>query len=209
MFADALAQDTLTEIRTATNESFALGTERFQREISAMLGPRTWRGRPERPGDTEVGPRYTEAIKTDIRDVGARDPRPARRGDREPWDRRQTARPGDARHRISDHEMPSCHEAFSWYCALAKIGRLGLLSSIRTVLSRNPITVLIGPRQCGKTTLARELLSEDSINCFDLEDPASLACLGEPMTALTPLQGLVAIDEVQSGTWPNPPAPWA
>lgn len=57
--------------------------------------------------------------------------------------------------------------------------------------------VLAGPRQCGKTTLARELLSEDSINYFDLEDPASLARLEEPMLALAPLQGLVVIDEVQ------------
>jgi len=37
-----------------------------------------------------------------------------------------------------------------------------------------------GPRQCGKTTLARELLSPDSVNYFDLEDPASLARLDEP-----------------------------
>ncbi len=56
---------------------------------------------------------------------------------------------------------------------------------------------MVGPRQCGKTTLARELLSEDSVNYFDLEDPASLARLDEPMTALAPLQGLVVIDEVQ------------
>lgn len=57
--------------------------------------------------------------------------------------------------------------------------------------------VLAGPRQCGKTTLARELLSENSINYFDLEDPASLARLDEPMVALGPLRGLVVIDEVQ------------
>jgi predicted AAA+ superfamily ATPase len=57
--------------------------------------------------------------------------------------------------------------------------------------------VLSGPRQCGKTTLARELLSADSVNYFDLEDPASLSRLDEPMTALRPLQGLVVIDEVQ------------
>jgi hypothetical protein len=57
--------------------------------------------------------------------------------------------------------------------------------------------VLTGPRQCGKTTLARELLHEDSLNYFDLEDPVSLARLDEPMTALRPLEGLVVIDEVQ------------
>ena len=57
--------------------------------------------------------------------------------------------------------------------------------------------MLTGPRQCGKTTLARELLSESSVNYFDLEDPASLARLDEPLTALRPLEGLVVIDEVQ------------
>jgi len=41
------------------------------------------------------------------------------------------------------------------------------------------------------------LLSEDSVNYFDLEDPADLSRLEEPMTALRPLKGLVVIDEVQ------------
>ncbi len=49
LFAEAIAQDVLTEIRTATNGGFALGGERFQREIAVMLGRRTWRGRPGRP----------------------------------------------------------------------------------------------------------------------------------------------------------------
>jgi predicted AAA+ superfamily ATPase len=56
---------------------------------------------------------------------------------------------------------------------------------------------LIGPRQCGKTTLARELVEPGSVNYFDLEDPASLARLDEPMTALAGLRGVVVIDEVQ------------
>ena len=72
-----------------------------------------------------------------------------------------------------------------------------MLDSIKAALSRSRIVVLAGPRQCGKTTLARELLSEDSVNYFDLEDPASLARLEEPMTALGPLRGLVVIDEIQ------------
>jgi hypothetical protein len=59
------------------------------------------------------------------------------------------------------------------------------------------VVVLTGPRQCGKTTLARQLLSEDSVNYFDLEDPVGLARIEEPMTALGRLHGLVVIDEVQ------------
>jgi uncharacterized protein len=57
--------------------------------------------------------------------------------------------------------------------------------------------VLLGPRQCGKTTLAREFVPADSINYFDLEDPQSLARLSEPDIALRPLRGLVVIDDIQ------------
>lgn len=77
------------------------------------------------------------------------------------------------------------------------IKRPACLDAIRTALARSRVVTLIGPRQCGKTTLAREFLPEDSANYFDLEDPASLARLSEPMTALGPLKGLVVIDEVQ------------
>lgn len=77
------------------------------------------------------------------------------------------------------------------------VRRTMILQRIRTALARNAVTVLTGPRQAGKTTLARELLSGDSPNYFDLEDPVSLARLEEPRTALEPLEGLVVIDEVQ------------
>ncbi len=59
------------------------------------------------------------------------------------------------------------------------------------------MVALLGPRQCGKTTLAREFVTPRSPNYFDLEDPASITQLGEPMTALRGLRGLVVIDEVQ------------
>jgi len=77
------------------------------------------------------------------------------------------------------------------------IQRASILSALNTALSRSRVVVLVGPRQCGKTTLARELLEEDSVNYFDLEDPASLGRLDEPMTALRLLNGLVVIDEIQ------------
>ncbi len=77
------------------------------------------------------------------------------------------------------------------------IARRLLLEQISAALRRSRVVMLTGPRQCGKTTLARELLDENSVNYFDLEDPASLARLDEPMTALRPLTGLVVIDEVQ------------
>ena len=56
---------------------------------------------------------------------------------------------------------------------------------------------LVGHGGSGKTTLARELVSEDSPNYFDLEDPLSLGRLAEPRTALDPLRGTIVIDEVQ------------
>src|SRR3989304_6085755 len=77
------------------------------------------------------------------------------------------------------------------------IERPSWIKAIKTALDRSRVVTLIGPRQSGKTTLARELLSEDSANYFDLEDPASLARLDQPRTALEPLKGLVVIDEVQ------------
>ena len=77
------------------------------------------------------------------------------------------------------------------------LARSALLDHLRAALRRSPIVVLTGPRQSGKTTLARELLSEHSPNYFDLEDPLSLARLDEPRTALESLEGLIVIDEVQ------------
>ncbi|MGE5892874.1 MAG: ATP-binding protein [bacterium] len=77
------------------------------------------------------------------------------------------------------------------------IKRENLMRRVRSALRRSRIVALIGPRQCGKTTLARLLVEPDSPNYFDLEDPSSLARLDEPMTALHGLKGLVVIDEVQ------------
>ena len=72
-----------------------------------------------------------------------------------------------------------------------------LQQDITHALTRSRVVALIGPRQCGKTTLAREFVPADSMNYFDLEDPISLARLDQPMTALQGLTGLVVIDEIQ------------
>ena len=68
---------------------------------------------------------------------------------------------------------------------------------ISRALKRSRIVAILGPRQCGKTTLARAVVPADSTNYFDLEDPAGLARLAEPDLALRPLRGLVVIDEIQ------------
>lgn len=77
------------------------------------------------------------------------------------------------------------------------IARTRQLAQLRAALGRSRVTALVGPRQAGKTTLARELVPLDSPRYFDLEDPTSLARLAEPMTALAQLRGVVVIDEVQ------------
>ena len=56
---------------------------------------------------------------------------------------------------------------------------------------------LLGPRQCGKTTLAREVAQRRNAEYFDLEDPTDLARLAAPKLTLERLNGLVIIDEFQ------------
>lgn len=77
------------------------------------------------------------------------------------------------------------------------IPRRQYVEALSAALDRSRVVLLVGPRQCGKTTLARQLVPEDSINYFDLENPVDLARLDEPMTALESLRGLVVVDEVQ------------
>src|SRR5471030_1942045 len=73
------------------------------------------------------------------------------------------------------------------------------LSQIKQYFRNHPVVAILGPRQCGKTTLARmyagSILSE---NYFDLDNPLDLARLSQPMLALNPLEGLIIIDEVQN-----------
>ncbi len=78
-------------------------------------------------------------------------------------------------------------------------GRTHDLDQIRRRLLRQPVVGLLGPRQIGKTTVAREIVAETGKNVtyFDLESPADLRRLGDEATALSDLTGLIVIDEVQ------------
>jgi predicted AAA+ superfamily ATPase len=62
-----------------------------------------------------------------------------------------------------------------------------------------PVVAIVGARQVGKTTLARQLISTNHgpSTFFDLENPEHLARLADPMLALKGLRGLTVIDEVQ------------
>ena len=77
------------------------------------------------------------------------------------------------------------------------IERVKLILRLRQALHRSRVVALLGPRQCGKTTLARQIVPADSANYFDLENPRDLVRLDNPMTALEGLSGTVVIDEVQ------------
>lgn len=79
----------------------------------------------------------------------------------------------------------------------SEVPRRELTDAIRQALRQNPVTALIGPRQCGKTTLARQLVAHETHEYFDLEAPSDLERLANPMTTLQPLKGLVVVDEVQ------------
>ena len=71
------------------------------------------------------------------------------------------------------------------------------LGNVLNALRRSRIVALLCARQCGKTTLARQLVPSASLNYFDLEDARSLSRLSEPDSALRPLKGLVVLDEIQ------------
>lgn len=73
------------------------------------------------------------------------------------------------------------------------------LQAVQSLLSRNPVVAILGARQVGKTTLAKKarLAGRGPAAWFDLEDPAHLGRLADPMLALRGLRGLVVIDEVQ------------
>lgn len=78
------------------------------------------------------------------------------------------------------------------------IPRDSAAAAIRRALAGNPVVGLLGPRQCGKSTLARQIAAGKGQATFlDLENPADLAVLAEPMQALAGFRGLVVLDEVQ------------
>ena len=70
-------------------------------------------------------------------------------------------------------------------------------TAIEKALDRSRVVALLGPRQSGKTTLAREFVPADSPNYFDCEHPLAAARLDQPWLALERLRGLVVVDEIQ------------
>ena len=77
------------------------------------------------------------------------------------------------------------------------IDRPEALAHLKTALADSPVAALLGPRQCGKSTLARLLADEREAHWFDLETAEDAAALAQPALALKPLRGLVVLDEIQ------------
>jgi len=77
------------------------------------------------------------------------------------------------------------------------IQRPQIIECLQTAVRHNPVTALLGPRQCGKTTIARLFGSARKSHYFDLENPVDKARLENPLRALERLEGLIVIDEIQ------------
>jgi hypothetical protein len=73
------------------------------------------------------------------------------------------------------------------------------VQKVRRLLKENRVVALLGARQVGKTTLARQIGTAfgHDVHHFDLESERDLAKLQDPLLALEPLRGLVILDEVQ------------
>jgi len=79
-----------------------------------------------------------------------------------------------------------------------QINRPQFEAEVRESLTYNPVTAILGPRQCGKTTLARSISETIKSTLFDLEDPADFELLkSNPKQIFYGLEGLVIIDEIQ------------
>jgi predicted AAA+ superfamily ATPase len=80
------------------------------------------------------------------------------------------------------------------------IPRTNSVTTLTDRLKSSPIVAILGPRQCGKTTLARQYLAQYPVPdtlFLDCENPKDLALLDNPMIALEKQSGLVVIDEIQ------------
>ena len=78
------------------------------------------------------------------------------------------------------------------------IQRKHLQDKIENAIGRSVITAILGPRQCGKTTISKIIGSKHKATFFDLEDPVSFQVFkSNPAQILSALTGLIILDEIQ------------
>jgi len=80
-----------------------------------------------------------------------------------------------------------------------QIKRTDEIDFLNARFRNNPVVAILGPRQCGKTTLARQFADQwpKDVTFFDLENPRDLRRLEEPLLALENQEGLIVLDEIQ------------
>ncbi len=83
------------------------------------------------------------------------------------------------------------------------VSRTAALTAIERLLRRYPVVAIVGARQVGKTTLAHQVMTRHNGpgERFDLEDPADVARLTDPMVALRRRRGLVGPVAGCHGRW--------
>ena len=77
------------------------------------------------------------------------------------------------------------------------IPRPDAINHIKDTFNIHSVAALLGPRQCGKTTLTRMISEREECTYFDLKNPVDVRRLSAPLTILEGLSGLIIIDEVQ------------
>jgi predicted AAA+ superfamily ATPase len=77
------------------------------------------------------------------------------------------------------------------------LARPQYVARLRAAVRRAPVVAILGPRQCGKTTLARAFGEGRASTFFDLESEPDRRRLQNPESALGALEGLVVLDEIQ------------
>ena len=71
------------------------------------------------------------------------------------------------------------------------------INQLNTAVKRSPVTALLGPRQCGKTTIARMFGKNRVTTFFDLESKSDQQRLQNPELVLGGIDGLIILDEIQ------------
>ena len=81
---------------------------------------------------------------------------------------------------------------------IGMIKRPSYIEQLSNAVRLSPVTALLGPRQCGKTTLARLFGQNRIATYFDLESRPDQTRLQNPELALSGIKGTVILDEIQS-----------
>lgn len=77
------------------------------------------------------------------------------------------------------------------------IDRPKLVAQVESEFAIHQVCALLGPRQCGKTTLVKSIAKKNNYHYFDCENSIHLSRLENPLYTLGALDGLIVIDEVQ------------